>query len=85
MLFPLIAFNHPKQATSAFIINMITSGLVLLLLLLVVITVASLSPIPMITEVHITTLLSTFSPAEPKSCEDNCDIAYQYLIGVSSQ
>jgi hypothetical protein len=83
MLFPLIAFNHPKQATSAFIINMITSGLVLLLL--VVITVASLSPIPMITEVHITTLLSTFSPAEPKSCEDNCDIAYQYLIGVSSQ
>jgi hypothetical protein len=83
MLFPLIAFNHPKQATSAFIINVITSGLVLLLL--VVITVASLSPIPMITEVHITTLLSTFSPAEPKSCEDNCDIAYQYLIGVSSQ
>jgi hypothetical protein len=83
MLFPLIAFNHPKQANTAFIINMITSGLVLLLL--VVITVASLSPIPMITEVHITTLLSTFSPAEPKSCEDNCDIAYQYLIGVSSQ
>jgi hypothetical protein len=83
MLFPLIAFNHPKQATSTFIINMITSRLILLLL--VVITVASLSPIPMITEVHITTLLSTFSPAEPKSCEDNCDIAYQYLIGVSSQ
>jgi hypothetical protein len=54
----------------------------LLLLFFVVMTVASFLTVQIITEVHITTLTSTFSPAESKRCEDNCHVAYQYLAGV---